>query len=92
MSGEDEVGLHLRGILQVEVANAVDPASIHHICRARLQHALKGEQSHQKEGENHDQAKHEKGRSQVGDLSHKSKGNQATRHGSHKERGAAIGF
>jgi hypothetical protein len=28
MGGEDEVGLHVRGILQVEVANAVDAARI----------------------------------------------------------------
>ena len=75
MRREDEVGLHLRGILQVEVANTVDAACIHEICQARLQHALKGDQPHKQEGRNHDQTKHIKGRSQVGDLSNKGQGN-----------------
>src|SRR6202011_1536388 len=92
MSRKDEVGLQLRGILQIEVADAADAASIHDISRARLQHALKGDQPHQKEGGNHDQTEHKKGRSQVGDLSNQGESNQATRYSPNKETGTAIGF
>src|SRR5690242_2527129 len=68
----DKVGLHLRGVLQVELANALDPACIDHMDCACLHDALKGDQAHKEEGGKDDQTKHIKGRSQLGDLSHKS--------------------
>jgi hypothetical protein len=75
--GEDGVGLDLGSILQIKVANAVNAARIHELSIARFQHALKRDQPHHKEGGNDHHAKHEKGRSQVGDLSHKGHGNQS---------------
>ena len=50
---------------------AVDAPRIHELSIARFQHALKRDQPPQEEGGNDYQAKHEKDRSQVGDLSQK---------------------
>ena len=76
MRWKDEVGLHLRSILEIEVANAIDAACINDNCIGGLEHPFKGDQTHKEEWGKQDETKDEKGRSQVGDLPNKREGNQ----------------
>ena len=71
---QHEVGLQLRGILQIEVADAVDAAPREEIGGTHLQGALESAQPHEDEGGQHNHAEHEEGCAQVGKLCHQGEG------------------
>jgi hypothetical protein len=84
------VGLHLRCILEIKMANAIDAALINDSSIGGLEYPLKGEQTNKEEQGKQDEAKDEKGCSQVGDLPDKCEGNQCTGHSPDKEGVATI--